>query len=87
MKQKSADAKNENVKLEGVALDLLHDIFHNTRFGGYINIDDIETMTGLRGSVVRVHVECLKNMGLVFERENGLFISEKGKDFAEITWA
>lgn len=68
-------------------LDVLYEIFHATRHGGYVSEDTLETNTGMRRSLIRSHAETLKEAGLLFEREDGFQVSEKGLDYSLARWA
>lgn len=66
--------------------DILYEIYHSTSEGGYVSIDELETVTGLSGSVIRAEAETMKEKGFLFEREEGLQVSETGRAFSKSRW-
>lgn len=69
-----------------IAEDILYEIYHATSTGGYISMDELQTLTGLRGSVIQAEAETMKEAGYLFERECGYQISEYGSAFSRSRW-
>ncbi len=70
-----------------IALNILHDIYHETSSGGFITMDSLETLHGRSGSQLRPGLEDLKEAGLIVEHEEGFQVSFQGKAFCRSRWA
>lgn len=67
--------------------DILHEIYHRAGTEKFMTLDELETETGLSGSVLRPMLEDLKEESLLLEHPEGLQISENGSHFCKRRWA
>lgn len=68
-------------------LDLLSEIYSRAGNKKFVTMDDLETLTGLNGTVLRSLVEDLKDELLVVEHPEGFQVSDNGMHFCKTHWA
>lgn len=67
--------------------DILQEIFHKAGSERFITLYDLETETGLSGSILRPMLEDLKEENLVIEHPEGFQLSESGIHYCRGRWA
>ncbi len=67
--------------------DLLSDIYSKTARGGFVTLDQMETLYGASGSRLRPLLEDLKEEGMIVEHEEGFQVSRPGIDYCRSRWA
>jgi predicted transcriptional regulator len=70
-----------------LTLNILHDVYHATSGGGFITMDELETLHGRSGSQLRPSLEDLKEDGLIVEHEEGFQVSRQGRTYCRSMWA
>lgn len=67
--------------------DVLNKVYSVTEYGGFVDMDTLETEFGLSGSKLRPLLEDLKAKLFVVEHEEGFQITKQGLHHCKSIWA
>lgn len=67
-------------------LSILNEVYFKTNNGDFINIGELETLTGFTGSKLRPIMEDLKQEGLIVEHQEGFQLSRHGLTICRTKW-
>lgn len=66
--------------------DILYEIYHRAGSSGFITLYQLETETGLGGTVLRSMLEDLKSELLIYEHPEGFQVSSGGIHYCKTRW-
>lgn len=66
--------------------DILYEIYHRAGNRGFITLYQLETETGLSGTVLRSMLEDLKSELLIYEHPEGFQVSSEGMHYCKTRW-
>ena len=66
--------------------DILYEIYHRAGRGGFITLYELETETGLSGTVLRSMLEDLKSELMIYEHPEGFQVSSEGMHYCKTKW-